>query len=179
MPNDKKKYVMTAVVLASIGAGSGLLIAGANLLTASIIEQNEINRTNKGLQEIFANATFEKQEDEKLGNTQYLVSYYLAKDGESTLGYVFQTNGNNMYGNIAMLVGLVYNSAVSNYESKSIYLVNNTQTYATEVVENYVNPFNAGENPDVKCGATYAARLIKAMVDESVSFANENLKEGN
>lgn len=177
MPNDKKKYVVTSIVLASIGAVSGGLIALANLATAAKIEQNTIDKTNRGLAEIFADSTFKEIKDERIANP--IVTYYEALKGEQRQGYVFYTAGSNMYGNISMLVGLVYNSSISEYESKSISLINNTQTYATEVVENYVVPFNNGENPNVKCGATYAAKLIKSMMDEAVNFANTNLKEGN
>lgn len=177
MPNDKKKYVVTSIVLATIGAVSGGLIALANLATAAKIEQNTIDKTNRGLAEIFVDSTFNEIKDDRVADP--IITYYEALKGTERQGYVFYTSGSNMYGNISMLVGLVYNSSTSEYESKSISLINNTQTYATEVVQNYVVPLNNGENPDVKCGATYAAKLIKGMIDESVNFANTNLKEGN
>ena len=173
MPN-MKKYILTAVTLGSIGAVSALLIGLANLVTRNQIAVNAENKIKKGLAEIYDGATF-SDKVEIDGNDKYLDCYYVASKDESTIGYVFQTTGSNMYGKISMLVGIS-----KEFEANRFFFIVNEQTYATTLVDNYVTPFNNGNRQldDVSCGATYGAKLVKAMTEEAISWANTNLKEG-
>ena len=79
-----------------------------------------------------------------------------------------------MYGKIAMLVGVNEDLTLG-----KIYLVTNEQSYATTLVDNYVDPFNAGnhEFDDVKVGATYGATLVHDMANEAIEYAT-SLKGG-
>ena len=70
----------------------------------------------------------------------------------------------NMYGKISLIIGF---GADLSY--KGVSIVTNEQTYASTLVENYVDPMNEGNRDyiDVKCGATYGATLIKDMIEEA------------
>ena len=57
----------------------------------------------------------------------------------------------------------------------------NEQTYASTLVENYIDPLNNEPEKlndiDVKCGATYGATTVKDMINEAYSAAQEIWKE--
>ena len=174
MSQPIKKYIITAITLAAIGAASAALIGAVNLLTKERIEQNEIERIDKGLKQIYSNASFSDRITIE-GDDKYLDCYYVAKVGDNQVGYVFQTSGKNMYGAVSMLVGIS-----NEFEINRFYLITNEQTYNTTLVDNYVDPFNSGDVnlDDVSCGATYGAKLVRAMAQEASDWAKANLGGG-
>ena len=54
-------------------------------------------------------------------------------------------------------------------------VVVNEQTYASTLVENYIDPVNNGEREisDTSCGATYGAKKIAEMINEAELAAGE------
>ena len=165
--SNSKKYIITSLTLCAIGAVSALAIAGTNLITKDRIETNAKKAQEVALKEIFSDAKFsEAKTDFKLDNHSYLVNYYIASDSsDNELGYVYFVDGRNAYGEISLMVG-VTNSGVG-----QISVVTNTQSFASTLKENYIDPYKAGKGDldDVSCGATYGAKLIKAMTDEASS----------
>lgn len=165
MDSQKKHYIITAITLGCIAAVSGGIIGLTNLLTRDRIAQNEQNKINAGISEIFGENA-KKSGDEKYlsGEYKYIEYYYNVNEGDNQVGYAFKTSGSNMYGKIALMVGFYY--ATETFKSLSVVV--NEQTYATTLVDNYITPVNAGERQveDVNCGATYGARLVRDMVDE-------------
>lgn len=175
--SNMKKYILTAVTLGSIAAVSALLIGLVNLATADTIKKNDANKIKDGLAQIYSGATFsEENKIDKGDKYKYLESYYVATKDNSQAGYVFQTSGKNDYGSISMLVGISNDYTINKY-----YLISDEQSFATDLEDNYVNPFNNGqkEYDDVTCGATYGAKLIKAMAEEASTWAQENLGGGD
>ena len=168
---NSKHYIITAITLGIIGAGSAGLIGLTNLITKDQIEKNQIEKINKVLAMVFEEGT-SFSEANSIDGVQYLDAYYTAKKESDTLGYIFQTTGSNMYGKISMLVGIDTEFGVGN-----IYLVTNEQTYAQTLVDNYVNPYNKDdvELDDVSCGATYGAKLVRTMAQAAQSWAKANL----
>ncbi|MBP5694785.1 MAG: hypothetical protein J6X03_05065 [Bacilli bacterium] len=168
---NSKHYIITAITLGIIGAGSAGLIGLTNLITKDQIEKNQIEKINKGLAMVFEEGT-SFSEANSIDGVQYLDAYYTAKKESDTLGYIFQTTGSNMYGKISMLVGID-----TEFEVGNIYLVTNEQTYAQTLVDNYVNPYNKDdvELDDVSCGATYGAKLVRTMAQAAQSWAKANL----
>ncbi len=77
---------------------------------------------------------------------------------------VDQTSGKNAYGAISMLVG------VEDGNLGQFILLEDTQTFASTLEDNYVSVYNAGEREysDVSCGATYGAKLIRDMASEAL-----------
>ena len=165
---SKKRYIITSITLGLIAAGSGALIGLTNLVTKDKIAQNEKDRINAGISEIFGNSAVISSENEISG---YQYTNYLYHVNESSLA--FRTEGSNSYGKVSLLVG--FNFSDEEYKFAGLYVVVNEQTYASTLVANYLEPVNGGtrELEDVSCGATYGAKLVRDMVNEAKEVANK------
>ena len=104
--STKKHYIITAITLGAIAASSGLLIGLTNLITKEQIKQNEINKINEGMKEIFKqnSVKYEQFTLEEVGlknDYKYSNIFYLVKDeNDNDLGCAIRTDGSNMYGKI-------------------------------------------------------------------------------
>ena len=165
----KKKYIITSITLGLIAASSGALIGLTNLITKDRIAQNEQNKINAGICEIFGKNATISSESEKTGYKYVTYLYNVNEDG-----LAFKTEGSNTYGKISLLVGFNQNSE-SEYVFAGLYVVNNEQTYASTLTKNYLDPVNDGSRDldDVSCGATYGAKLVRDMVNEAKEIANK------
>ena len=178
---DKKKYIITSVTLGAIAAVSAGLIGLTNLLTRDQIAANATKKINSGISEIFGkNASISQElayKDSGLtGDYKYIEYVYsVSDDTNQDLGYAFKTTGSNMYGKISLIIGFGGND----HSFLGLSIVVNEQTYASTLVDKYINPLNDGtrELDDVTCGATYGAKLVKEMVDISKSAAEELWKD--
>ena len=164
----KKHYIITSITLGLIAAASGALIGLANLVTKDKIAQNEKDRINAGISEIFGKSATISSENEVSG---YKYTNYLYYVNESSLA--FRTEGSNSYGKVSLLVG--FNYAEDEYKFAGLYVVVNEQTYASTLVANYLEPVNGGTRDleDVSCGATYGAKLVRDMVNEAKEAASK------
>ena len=168
--SNVKKYVLTAVTLGLIAMASGLLIGATNMITAERIEKNSALKIEKGIKEVFDIKTspdFYEMDNGSLDGYDYLDKCYgvqADKDTPSFVGVAFLTSGSNMYGKVSLIIGFGADQSF-----KGVYFVTNEQTYASTLVENYIDPINTGarEIEDVKCGATYGATLVKDMINEA------------
>ncbi len=171
MANNVKKYILTAVILGSIAAVAGGAVALTNLITEKKIKENDKIKLVSGIKEIFGeNASIDPDNEIEVSNYTYTVSYYeVTSDTNEFLGYAFKSEGSNMYGKIALISGF---DAVS-HSFMSLSLINNEQTYATTLVDNYITPLNSDKRDleDVNCGATYGAKLVRDMVNEASEVA--------
>ena len=171
---NKKHYIITAVTLGVIAASSGALIGVTNLVTRNQIALNEKNKIKAGIVDIFGeNASISKEEsvsDYKYVNYVYEVS----GENDQFLGYAYRTSGSNMYGKISLLVGFSYETKAL----KKFTVVVNEQTYASTLVDKYINPLNDKEIniDDVSCGATYGAKLVREMLNEATQASIEKWK---
>ena len=178
---DKKHYVIVSLTLGLIGGVAAGLIGVANLVTKDKIRQNEIDKINNGIKEIYGeNAIISAEStttDAGLEGSYKFVSYvYTVKDNnEKNCGYAFRTTGSNEYGKISLIIG--FDEATHGF--KRMVVIVNEQTYASTLVDNYIDLVNAGERDiaDVKCGATYGAKLTESMINEAQVAANEIWKE--
>lgn len=170
MNKQVKHYLYVGLILASIGVAAAALIVGTNLITKDRIKQNEIAAKNKAMNEVFNDATF--GEEVAIEGVEYLLSYNNAsKDGED-IGSVYYTSGKNLYGSISMMVGIYTTGEIGH-----ISLVENTESYASTIEDEYLTPYNADPSQenldDVKCGATYGAKLIKSMAEAAQNHYKE------
>ena len=179
MPNDKKKYLITAVTLGLIAAGGALLIAGTNMLTRDFIKANEAKAINNGLAAIYETNSLKTSEVTLDKEFEYVIStYYEVKDeADAPLGYAFKTEGSNAYGKISLIVGFT-----TNYVYKGVAVVENGQSFASTLNKKYLNQLvkdhKSVDEVDVSCGATYGAKLAKSMINSATSAA-EYLKGAN
>ena len=160
-----KKYIITAVVLGIVAMASGVLIGVTNLLTADRIAINKKESINKGIREIYGESVSVSDPIDIKGEFDKVTAYYEVKQNDVLTGYAFQTEGSNNYGKISVIVGFVGEENTF----KAISVITNEQTYASDLVENYINPLNDGTRvyTDVSCGATYGATTIKQLIDSA------------
>lgn len=178
---DKKKIIITSSILGSIGAISALLISLVNLVTKDVIASNKVKKVREGIVELYGeNVTFNEQKI--IESYTYLEKYYEVyqkEDSSNKVGYAFITSGSNLYGKLSLLVGIGTDASLGD-----IYIINNEQT-ANEFIEGYIDPWNSSssdeekEGIDIHCGATFASRLVKEMVESSQKYVtNVLLKDG-
>ena len=163
--SNKNKYLLCALTLCAIGAVSAGLIALTNEITHDIIIENENKMVKKALEEVLPDAEkFSEEKNDFFFFFFYLQKYYIAYgNNDEQLGYVYLTSGSNQYGQIKMMV------SISNNEIGQISIVSNTQSFASTLEEGYIVPYQNGNIciEDVKCGATFGAKLIKEMAEEA------------
>ena len=172
--SNKKHYIITSITLGLIAMASAALIGVTNLITKNKIAENEIARVNKGITDIFGeNARI--VDEFAVDNYQYVNYAYRVNNDDyapQNIAHIFKADGSNMYGKISLLVGFtvsVTGPETKTYKMVGLSVVTNEQTYASTLEENYIDPVKAGERDyeDVSCGATYGAKLIRAMLDEA------------
>lgn len=176
-----KHYVITSITLGAIAASSALLIGLTNLATKNKIATNEKERVQLGIRSIFGSEASIKEEQTTqeaglTGSYKYVEKVFTVKDNADTsLGYAFRTTGSNDYGKVSLIVGF----GESDHKFISVYIVVNEQTYASTLVDNYINPLNEGsrELDDTSCGATFGAKLVRNMVLEANTAAETLWKE--
>lgn len=170
MDKQKKHYLYVGVILASIGIVTAAAIVGVNALTKDTIAKNEKESKEKAMRAVFADCSFSETVDVK--DTEYVVSYTTAFKDETEQGDVYYTTGKNMYGSISMMVAIYTNGDIGH-----ISLVENTESYASTIEDEYLTPYNSNPSKenldDVKCGATYGAKLIKSMADAAQTHYKE------
>lgn len=174
MKDQTKHYLKVGGILGAICAVSGLLIGLTNLLTAETIERNVLLKKESSMKEIYDSAVAFSQEENLPNSYQYCKSFYIAYSDDAKtneIGTIYYTKGSNAYGTISLMVGINTNGTVNT----NIQIIENTQTYATTLEEEYILPYQANEREldDVKCGATYGAKLIKSMIDEAKTAYGE------
>lgn len=172
MANNIKKYILTSLTLGLISAGGALLIAGTNMITRDTIAKNEENKINNGILNLYkdypnpsiSNDTDLSNEDYQYVNHIYYVNNNNGSNSYEPIGYAFRTSGSNMYGKISLIVG--FNDTKTFI---GVSIITNEQTYASTLVENYIDPLNSNDRSleDVSCGATYGAKLVRDMVNEA------------
>ena len=162
--SNKKKYIITAVTLGAIAACSGALIGVTNLVTKDRIAQNEKNKINAGIVEIFGeNASI--WSSGKIENHKYVKEEYIVGINGYASAFAYKTTGSNAYGKISMIVGFD-----NSCQFVGVYMISDEQTYASTLEDNYITSINGGGNiDDVKCGATYGATLVKEMINDAQS----------
>ncbi|MCR5078844.1 MAG: hypothetical protein K6B65_02860 [Bacilli bacterium] len=171
MKIEWKKSFKIAAILCAIAGVSAVLVSLANVVTEPIIATNKATKEKNGLQKVFgSDATY--GEKKELSDTKYLLAYYPVTSslGESR---VYSTSGNNAYGTVSLLVGIT-----SGYSLYNLVVMENTESYATTLNENYIVTLINSDKKDealneVKCGATYGAKLIRDMVNAAKDHYKE------
>lgn len=165
-----KFYAKTSITLCLIAGICSLLIALVNYFTSPIIDLNLRSQEENALKEIYSDASFDEL-DLKDGS-KYVIKIYEAKNK----GLIYKTKGSNSYGSISLILGININ-----YSIEKIVVLENSESYANEV-NKFINETYNGENKisnldnvDTKCGATFGAKLVQAMVDEALKDAKERI----
>lgn len=170
-----KQYLKVALVLMLITSICAVLIALLNTVTAPIIEKNAYEKEQNTLSVMFDNATFTEVEH----NTEYseVEKKFVAKSkaDDSELGYVYIVSGKNAYGMIRLMV------AVKDGKAIKVEVMDNTESFKKAVntfINDKVKPNELTSTDadalDVKCGATYGAKLVQSLIKVVLSEGGAN-----
>ena len=175
---SKKHYILTAVTLGSIAAVAAGIIGLTNLATKDRIAENELKRIQNGIKEIFGKDA-EILNKFKISDKDYeylIYGYQVKNEAENLEGYAVRTLGSNLYGKVSLMVGVFENSS-HEYVFGKLTVVVDEQTYASTLEEEYIDVINGDSDKidDVSCGATYGAKLVRSMIEMTVSYANNVL----
>lgn len=166
-----KKYIKVALTLGIISGGSALLIGLTNAITKDRIIQNNQNKENNGLAEVFDadNQTFVQGELSE--GYDYLQKVWTVSSDSTEIGTIYKASGKNSYGTVTLFFGFDTSDSFT-----KMVILENTETYGSTLENNYIDKVNGSEIgfEDTTCGATYGAKLIRSMYDEAV----EDIKKG-
>lgn len=171
--NEVVKWLKVGGILCAIAGGAALLLTSLNLLTAPIIEQNNASKQLGGYKMIFANMEAKSdaiaiEGDDNLSD--YVIAYSDAGKTQE-IGYIYSTKSMPVksYGNIKALIGI--SGETDSPVLGKVYLVEDSLSYKTQFETGYVEPYNANPNDttlnNVKCGATYGAQALQAMINSA------------
>ena len=171
-----KKNFKIAAILMIIAAICGLAVSGMNMITAPIIERNQLLKEAALCKEIFADYDMDasgKPITEGLSN-EAISKKVIAKNAAGELiGYIYTVSGKNSYGPISLLVGIGADGKLVSAE-----FLENGQSYG-KLVENHVNSsYTSGltleeiTNIDTNCDATFGAKTVKELV--TIAFNDYN-----
>lgn len=162
--SSKKKYIITAVTLGIIAAGSAALIGVTNLVTKDQIAKNEKYKINAGIVEIFGEKA-SVGDPSKIEDHKYVKEGYTVWIDGYASAFAYRTTGSNAYGKISLLVGFNHSC-----EFAGVYVISDEQTYASTLEDKYITSVNGGGDiNDVTCDATYGAKLVRDMINDAQS----------
>lgn len=183
--NDIKPIIKTALSLFIICAVSAGILAAVNLITAPMIEENNLKNAEEAKLLVLPLATggFTEKTDEN-GNT-----YYIGSDGSSDVGYVFTTSAAGYGGQIEIMTGINNDGTVTGI---SILSINETpglgmnakkDSFLSQYVGNN-GPFTviknatASENEiNAMTSATITTNAVTKAVNEAIGIF-DTVKEG-
>ena len=169
-----KQYLKVALVLMLITSICAVLIALLNMWTAPIIEKNAYEKEQSTLSVMFDNATFTEVDK---GDSEEIEKKFIAKDktSDEELGYVYIVSGKNAYGMIRLMVArrgdkIIKTEVMDNTESfkKAVNTFINDKVKPNELTTDDANSL------DVKCGATYGAKLVQSLINVVLSDGGTN-----
>ncbi len=182
MKEQTKKYLLCGGVLLGLGVISAGLLAGVNLITAPIIEEEAAKKANAGYLQIFSEAkafdkmTFDTDEEKKAlsekGLTPSTIDYYVnayadeAKTKEE--GKVFHGTAAGRDADLEVLAGFVMENG--NPALKKITMLKCSDSFKSTFEKNYLDPVNNGTRnyDDLKdIGATVTATAVSKIVSEA------------
>ena len=149
--------------LALLAGVMGLVIAGGDLLTRDTIARNKIEKEQNGLKQVFGeNVAF--GEAIEVPESEILQKYWTVAVNNNEIGRVYSTSAKNAYGTVSLLVGVN-----KDYSLGNIVVLENSESYAATLEENYLDVYSNSENKEaavlaVKCGATEGAKICRDMI---------------
>lgn len=186
-----KQNFKIAGILGLISLICALIIAGMNLLTSGIIEENSKQTELETITTIFSDYSDENSKEIEVDSTAITKLVKAYNSSNELLGYLYTVTGSNAYGDITLMV------AINDEKVIQVEFLENTQSFASTVVAHVQSsyPCSASNtiyigiqpdevltvgalskddvaNIDVSCGATYGATLVKTLVLECLNDGN-------
>lgn len=174
------KSFKIAAILCSFAAIGGVSVALVNVFTEPMIAANKAEKEAKGLKKVFGESSLIDTKEGKVEindpDYKYLSCYWEVDHGST--GRIYSVSGTNSYGSVSLLVGLT-----PSYSLYNVVVMENTESYATTLTDNYLNPLIGSTDKDekldsVKCGATYGAKLVRDMVNQAKEHYGKEKGDG-
>ncbi len=182
-----KNMLKTSAILMIIAGGAAVLVGATNALTAPVIEKNNIEKEKKMLSEVYGkeadsyiewsintDASTNKVEHDNgsyltsiKDKLSYVTKVWTAKKEGQDVGYIARFYGKNGYGSVDMLVGVSLDGKLG-----KLCIITDSMSYKTKLENSYITPYNDSNEKekavnDVKCGATFAAKIIQNGILEA------------
>jgi|LAHS01.1.fsa_nt_gb hypothetical protein len=173
MNPDQIKALKVGGILCAIGGVAAGLIGVFHLITQPVIDAAEEAAVTTGLASLY-DGMASRSDVVTLEGYSYAKSYWIvySDEAQSTpLGYAFKIVGSDSHGKLTLMCGVSGAIASPTLGRISVVKDEQTKTYATTFVANYVDKINAGSKTinDVSCGATMSATLARKMCLEAMS----------
>ena len=166
-----RKYMRRAFLSGGVLAGlcgvMAALIVGSDFLTRDTIATNSAAKESAALRRVFGEAvTYEDPVLVEDRDYSYLQKYWTVTLDGTEVGRVYRGFGRNGYGDVSLLYGVALDFSLYN-----VVTLSNTESYGTTLKENYLDPLSSASDKDaavdeVKCGATYGAKLCRDIIRE-------------
>jgi hypothetical protein len=173
MSPDTLKAFKVGGILCAIGGVAAGLIGVFHFITQPVIDQAEEAAVTTGLSTLY-DGMASRSDAVSLEGYSYAKAYWIVysnTEKSATLGYAFKIVGSDSHGKLTLMCGV--SGSTDSPSLGRIYVVKDeqTKTYATTFISNYVDKINAGSKTisDVSCGATMSATLAKKMCLDAVS----------
>ena len=161
---DIKAIVKTALSLFIICAVAAGILAAVNMITAPMIEENNLKNAEAARLLVLPDATggFTEKTD-KNGNT-----YFIGSDGSADVGYVFTTSAAGYGGQIEIMTGINTEGTVTGI---SILSINETPGLGMNAKkESFLSQYVGNDGPfTVIKNATAAENEINAMTSATIT----------
>jgi electron transport complex protein RnfG len=170
-----KTYVHLTLILFVIAALSGLILGTVNQLTYEKIEANNSEKIEKGINQIYPEASYEDFKSFKADHI--LQNLYEVKSEEEVVGYVFNAKAPKAFSGITVLIGLDLEGNVVD-----VYFVSlkESQKIGDKVAlpsfyEQFIGK-NTTEDADTISGATVSSNAMINAVKAAQEYFNANIK---
>lgn len=174
-----KRAFMVGGFLAGLCGVLALGIAGVDLLTRDTIAKNKLEKEQAGLKTIFG-AEAKIGEAVELNEAKYpsLKKYWTVDIPNEGEGRIYSASSRNGYGDVSLLIGVYADFSLGN-----ISVLENTESYAQTLNDNYLEPYMSAEDKEkaaeeVKCGATFGAKMCRDMMKEASAHFREERSNG-
>lgn len=192
-----KNLIKTTAVLMLIAGTSALLVGAVNAFTAPVIEQNNIQKEKEMLAEVYGDdadtyvewssstdATSYPIENSNgvyfesiASQLSYVTKVWTAKKGTTDIGYIVRFYGKNGYGEVDMLVGISLEGDLGD-----LCIISDTMSYKSKLEGEFIDPYNEADDKEdalsdsaVKCGATFAAKIVRGGILEARQVVNKEI----
>lgn len=182
--------IKNALILCGITLVAGILLGLTYNVTKQPIQEQEKLQLDNALNMVLENAHF--SEVEKQSESKAITNVYQAKRQEEVIGYAFQLETTEGYGDkIRLVVGLSQGritgiDIVKQAETPGLGAESDQPTFKNQFIGKAIELLNlvkgegtAAQDIDAISGATITSRAVTNAVNEAISYYNQYLKEGN
>ncbi len=186
--------IKNALILCTITLITGLLLGLTYNLTKEPIAEQERLMTEAALQNVLPDAHYNELDVE--GDPAFVTAVYQGtteENGGDTMGYVFQLETTEGYGDsIKLMVGILNDGTLSGIdivthsETPGLGEKADKEPFKSQFIGKLAEPLNLvksgnteGQNIDAIGGATITSRAVTGAVNDAINYYMTYMKEAN